>query len=330
MPAMSLRKILLGVAAGAMGLAAPWLSRKEAVGATPHPPSWVRATPIARPVDHPLGVAVDGSDVYFVTGGFEQAENAVRHVKIEGGPVETLAKVGQIVSGELCIDREYVYFSSEFDNAVLRVPRIGGAPSVIARAPAPQHLAIDATHVYFSTFAKQEPGGTLQRVPKAGGATEVLLSGHPGIGGLVVDEHDLYFRSNKGLWKLPKSGGAAQSLWLRPDRSDVDRLTADATHLYFFYRRDGGRYSVARLDKHGGTPEIIGPIASPSGHLALSDSHVYFFREASMTEDALAKVPKSGGPTETVDGSGYSTGYLAVAGGDVYFTDLTTVYRVAK
>lgn len=329
---MSLFKVLLGIAAGAIGLGALWFSRKEALAAAPaRPQNWTHSTPLARPVDHPLGIVVDGDDVYFATGGFERAENTIRHVKAQGGPIETLVRVKQSVSGELCLDREFVYFSSEDDNAVLRVPRKGGAATVIAHAPAPKYLAVDATHLYFSTFAKQAPGGTLQRVPKAGGAAEVLISGHPGIDALVVDDHDVYFRSNQGLWKLAKSGGAAQALWLRPDKGDVDRLAADASHLYFFYQREGGgRYSVARLGKNGGDPEVIGPVASPTGRLALSDTHVYFFREASLTEDALAKVPKSGGTVETVDGTGYSTGYLVVAGRDVYFDDLTTVYRVAN
>ena len=329
---MPLRKILIGIAAGAVGLGALWFSLKEAMGASPpQSQSWMRSMPIAQSIDHPLGVVVDGNDVYFASGGFVQAENAIRHVKAQGGPVETLTKVDQIVSGELCLDGEYVYFSSDYGNAVLRVPRAGGTATVIARAPAPTYLAVDATHVYFTTFAKREPGGTLQRVPKAGGTAEVLLGGHPGMDGLVVDEHDIYFRSNKGLWKLPKSGGAAQNLWMPSEKSNVDRLAADASHLYFFYKSEsGGRYSVARLSKNGGAPETIGPVANSAGYLGLSNSHVYFFREASMTADALAKVPKAGGQAETVDGAGYSTGHLYVAGDNVYFTDLNSVYRVSK
>lgn len=330
---MSVRKIMLGVAAGALGLGALLFSRgkERPEPASSQRPGWVRATALASGVDHPLGLAIDGDYVYFVSGGFANAENAVRRVHTTGGSVETLAKVEQLVSGELVVDSDYVYFTSEWGNTVLRVPKNGGAATVLAQAPAPTFLAADASHVYFVTFAKQEPGGTVQRVPKTGGPAEVLVSGHPGLDNLVVDDRDVFFRSNKGLWRVAKAGGAAQNILPRSERQNVGRLAADAAYLYFFLETSSsGKYAVARLSKNGGAPETIGPIGNPTARLALSDSHVYFFREANLTEDALAKVPKAGGPAETVDGSGHSTGHLTVVGGNVYFTDINTVYRAPK
>ncbi len=328
-----MRKILLGVAAGAISLGAVLLSRgkdstRSEVGKAE---GWVRAARLAQGIDHPLGVALSGDYVYFTAGGFARAKNAVFRVPAHGGPIEMLASLDVYPTGDLAVDQDHVYFTSEQGNVVLRVAKTGGATSIVAQVPAPTQLAVDQTHVYFVSFVRQEPGGLVQRVPKLGGPPEVLASGHLGLDNLVVDERDVYFRSNSGLWRVPKQGGPAQSLWTRRPTQNALRLAGDTTHLYFLLERPGsGKYSLARLSKSGGEPEIIGPVVNANARLALSETHVYFFRQASLTQDLLAKVAKAGGEPETVDGSGHSTGYLAVAGGDVYFSDINTVYRVAK
>ena len=328
---MSVRKLLLGVAAGVVGLSAMWMARGKDGAGTGARSTWVRSARLAEKLDHPLGVAVDSDYVYVATGGFKTADNAILRIPAAGGAVEKLVKLEQIVSGEIIVDGDYVYFTSQWGNLVLRVPKTGGMVTVLAEAPAPLSLASDATHVYFVTFSTDPESGTVQRVPKNGGAPEVLLRGHPGLDQLVVDEQAVYFRSNSGLWKVKKSGGTAEQLLPNGEHKNIGRLVGDASHLYFFYEsQTQGRYEVARLPKTGGTPQTIGPIAVSTGRLALSDSHVYFFREASLTENLLVRVPKAGGAAETVDGTGYSTGYLTVAGGDVYFTDIASVYRVPK
>lgn len=328
---MSVRKLLLGVAAGVVGLSAMWMARGKDGGGTGARSNWVRSARLAEKLDHPLGVAVDSDYVYVATGGFKTADNAILRIPAAGGAVEKLVKLEQIVSGEIIVDGDYVYFTSQWGNLVLRVPKTGGMVTVLAEAPAPLNLASDATHVYFVTFSTDPESGTVQRVPKNGGSPEVLLRGHPGLEQLVVDEQAVYFRSNSGLWKVKKSGGPPEQLLPNGEHKNIGRLVGDASHLYFFYEsQTQGRYEVARLPKAGGTPQTIGPIAVSTGRLALSDSHVYFFREASLTENLLVRVPKAGGAAETVDGTGYSTGYLTVAGGDVYFTDIASVYRVPK
>jgi hypothetical protein len=330
---MSMRKILLGVAAGAISLGAVFLSRgkespRTGVGKTE---GWVRAARLAQGIDHPLGVAVQDDVVYFAAGGFARAKNAIFRVSALGGAVETLATLDLQPSGELTVDREHVYFTSEAGNSVLRVAKAGGPTSLVTQAQAPTQLTLDQTHVYFVSFARHEPGGSVHRVAKSGGPPEILASGHIGLDSVVVDERDVYFRSNSGLWRVPKIGGPAQSLWARTPTQNALRLAADATHLYFLLENPGsGKYALARLSKGGGAPEIIGPVVNASARIALSDTHVYFFRQASLMHDLLAKIAKSGGEPETVDGSGHSTGFLTVSGGDVYFTDINTVYRVAK
>lgn len=328
---MSINKILIGGAAAIVGLGGAFWASLAKDGASAGGSKWVRSARLAQGQDHAGGLFIDGDYVYFTTGGSASAENAILRVKAVGGPVEKVAKVTQIVSGELIVDGDYVYFTSESDQAVLQVQKTGGTATVIAQVPGPTFLASDSTHIYFTTFSKQAESGTLGRVAKTGGPAEVVLRGHPGMDQLVVDESAIYFRSNRGLFKVAKAGGEPEQLIARTEHQNLDRLVADATHLYFFYEsKNAGKYEVARLPKAGGTPQTIGPIGNSSGRLALSSTHIYYFREANLNEDLLVRVPKTGGPPETVDGAGYNTGQLQVAGGDVYFTDPQTVYRVSK
>jgi|GEM_PF-3932157 hypothetical protein len=67
--------------------------------------------------------------------------------------------------------------------------------------PAPM-LAVDATHLY----AHSAEG--IFRVPRAGGAREVLLPFSNFISGLRLDDTSIYVMRNNTLLKLPKSGGA--------------------------------------------------------------------------------------------------------------------------
>lgn len=343
---MSVRKLWIGIAVGAVGLGSLlWARSKDTTqsssanagnttqgqGGGSDKTGWARARRLASPLDHPKGVVVEGDYAYVVTGGSAKSDNAVLRIGATSGAVETLVKVPQVLSGELALDDKYVYFSSESGNAVLRVSKIGGPAVVVAEAARPIHLALDDTHVYFSSFLKQSPGGALLRVAKSGGSTEVLTEGQAGVDQVVVDAEAAYFRSNSGVWRVSKAGGKAECLLAASPSNNVDRLTADSTHLYFFQEIGStGKYAIARLPKRGGTPETVAPQANPTARLALSDSHVYYFRAASLNDDALAKVLKAGGSPELVDGAGYSTGYLTVSGGDVYFTDVNSLFRVPK
>ena len=304
---MSVRKLWIGIAVGAVGLGSLlWARSKDTTqsssanagnttqgqGGGSDKTGWARARRLASPLDHPKGVAVEGDYAYVVTGGSAKSDNAVLRIGATSGAVETLVKVPQVLSGELALDDKYVYFSS---------------------------------------FLKQSPGGALLRVAKSGGSTEVLTEGQAGVDQVVVDAEAAYFRSNSGIWRVSKAGGKAECLLAASPSNNVDRLTADSTHLYFFQEIGStGKYAIARLPKRGGTPETVAPQANPTARLALSDSHVYYFRAASLNDDALAKVLKAGGSPELVDGAGYSTGYLTVSGGDVYFTDVNSLFRVPK
>lgn len=331
---MSIRNIVLSIAAGAVGLGALMFSRDKDNKAAPRPglPTWNRVTRLAEKQDHPLGLVVDGDFVYFVTGGFEKADNAVKRVPTVGGAVETLAQGDFVVSGYLSTDEGFVYWTNEWPGSVMRVAKTGGAPTTLsAGQPRPTFVVTDDSFVYYATYAKEPPGGIIARVPKQGGPPETLATAHPYISGLSVDKNDVYFTSTTGLWRQPKSGGPARRL--TPETSSVTRLACDEQNLYFFVRgKDADKdYAVGRLAKSGGEIAMLTPPAEWSLYLALSETHLYFFQHGSgRGEYALQRVAKFGGSPETVDVGGVPSGHMALGGGNLYFTDLGTLYRLPK
>ena len=331
---MSIRKILLSVAAGAVGLGTMLWARdkKDPPSPAAAPAAWLRASRLAEKQDHALGIVADGGFVYFVTGGFAKAQNAVKRVPVSGGAVETLASGDFVVSGYLATDEAFVYFTSEWPGTVMRVPKAGGpVTTLLAEQPRPTFVALDDKFVYFATYAKEAPGGTIARVSKQGGAAETVASAQPYISGLLIDERDFYWVSTTGLWKQPKAGGAATRL--SPEKQHLTRLVSDGRDLFFFVRSTDfdQDFAVGRLAKAGGEIVKLTPPAEWNLYLGWSDSHVYFFQHGSgRGEYVLQRVAKAGGAAETVDVGAIPSGHLAVSGGNVYFTDIDTVYRAPK
>lgn len=333
---MSLKRILLAVAAGVAGVGAAWSlgSRggpKPQAAPTPREPGWHRATRLATAQDHPGALSTDGEYVYYMTGGFQRSENAIRRVPVLGGPSEILAQGGFIPTGGLACDETHVYWTNSTQPSVMRVPKTGGPPQIILRQlpQSPRELALDGTHVYLATFRKDTPG-FIVRVPKAGGPAQTLISGRDAIHGLVPDDGVLYFVGDQEILKVSKEGGEVQTVLPKTNRVAAIRLLADGQSLFFFHEQETiGKYALARMPKAGGPLTILARRGTALKQLAQSDSHLYFFD--SVEHDILVvRVPKAGGEVETVDIGSNATGSLTLHGGNLYLTDIDSVYRLPK
>lgn len=116
----------------------------------------------------PTAIAVDDAYVYFYAGAAKEFRRVAKDLKT---PTELVAKwtgLGGDVARSMLADGSYVYAVLEYSysNFVVRVPKCGGVPLVLApHAPAwvnpGSQLAVDEAYVYFATV-----GGDLARVPK--------------------------------------------------------------------------------------------------------------------------------------------------------------------
>lgn len=335
---MSLKRILLAVAAGVAGIGAAWslgtkAGPKPQAAPTPREPGWHRATRLATAQDHPGALATDGEYVYYTTGGFQRSENAIRRVPVLGGPSEILAQGSFVPAGSIACDETHVYWTSSTQPSVMRVLKTGGPPQIILRQlpQSPRELALDGTHVYLATFRKDTPG-FIVRVPKTGGAAQTLISGRDAIHGLVLADSDgaLFFVGGQELLKIAKEGSEVQTVLPKTDRVAAIRLLADSQSLFFFHEQETiGRYALTRMPKAGGPLTTLARRGTALKHIAQSDSHLYFFDSAEH-DVLVVRVPKTGGEVETVDIGGNATGNIILHGGNLYFTDIDSVYRLPK
>jgi len=77
----------------------------------------------------------------------------------------------------VALDDTHVYFSSQAGDAVARVAKAGGAVEVLAAAASPVQIGLDATHLYWVDLGSERC--TLSRVTKAGGDAEILATDVP-------------------------------------------------------------------------------------------------------------------------------------------------------
>jgi hypothetical protein len=314
--------ILLAAAACACGGGEP---------ETPAPgtPSWSRCTRVARDQDHPTAIAVDGAFAYFMTGGTTKGDNAIRRVALDGGQIETVSQGGFVPAGAIAVDDASVYWTNEYGGTLMRAPKTGGSPERLA-GPLQgfvRFVALDADAVYVAAFDRQQPTGAIYRIAKGGGEPAPIVTGQPTIGGLAVDETSVYWTTPAGVMKVAKAGGQPAAVVAAGAAGPPIRVLADAQNLYFFWPKETGKYTLARVAKTGGEPVVLADPVYATMDLAATDTAIFYFAQEGIGY-ALRSVEKAGGAPRTLDTGLIPSGQLAAADSLVYFTDLTTLYRL--
>jgi hypothetical protein len=120
----------------------------------------------------PHGIVLTDSDVFWIDDG---AFDVGKGVTV-GGAIVRMPKAGgsaqPVVAADgasaLLIDGAFAYYAVA--DAIMRAPVAGGPGTVVAaKQPEPRSLAVDATHVYWTTLGTSEHGyadGEVRRLPK--------------------------------------------------------------------------------------------------------------------------------------------------------------------
>ncbi len=147
------------------------------------------ATVLASTGDRPMALALDGSNVYWLSSGPKGGRSgAVMEVPIEGGAPVTLASA-QAEPASLAVDATRVFWVNAGDGLVQSASIGGGAMQMLRHMSRPNAIAVDATSYYVGEVLP----GLVVRYPKASGTGEVRSSneGHPNQ--LVLDANNVYW-----------------------------------------------------------------------------------------------------------------------------------------
>jgi hypothetical protein len=117
----------------------------------------------------------------------------------------------------------------------------GGPPTVLATGipDEPAGLAVDATHVYVAATAwgseALSQAGVIARVPKSGGAVEILAADQPALRAAWLSGDHVYARSGRpgrpgAIVRVAKSGGPVETV-IKDET--LCFATMDAASLYF-------------------------------------------------------------------------------------------------
>lgn len=226
--------------------------------------------------DTPQGLAVDETHIYWQSYSAE----SVHRASLTSGIPEVVASDLGTSPQWLVLDAARVYFPTDgTPTSVLSVPKTGGPALTHATGGDPNHVALDATHVYWAA----QTG--VHRADKLGGDIETLSSVAGYLRGIAVDATDVYFAdpSTGSILKVSKLGGPEVKLVTGEANPSLD--AADGTHVYWTNYVAAGK--VARAPKSGGPPEVLAAAQNKPAALVVDDSHAYWINSG---DDTLVRV----------------------------------------
>jgi hypothetical protein len=198
------------------------------------------------------------------------ATGRIFRMPLAGGALVDLATA--IEPKVLAVDESRVWFDGSF------IPKVGDKAPAPSGAKAPLALAVDATHLYFTS-----KGGRVWRVAKAGGAAQLLAERLPDEpAAIAVDASHVYVSAvswasaadqKKGVVaRVAKEGGALEILAKDVDTPRGAWLSPE--HAFVVTGRAGRPGAVLRIPKAGGEPAVAAEDRT-LGHVALDERTIY-------------------------------------------------------
>jgi hypothetical protein len=144
-------------------------------------------------------IAVDDTQIYWVDLVSGEAWTMPK-----AGGTAVLLLGAQYAPLRMVLDQDTVYWFNK--SGIYSVPKIGGAPSMIASDSGATDLTVDATNVYWTSSDMVFQKYSVKRAPKGGGPAVVLTSADSiELGGaIVVDESWVYWGGIFQVLKVAK------------------------------------------------------------------------------------------------------------------------------
>jgi len=256
---------------------------------------------------YPGEVAIEGPNAYVTS--FEPGVPlgaSLYEVPLRGGPARRLLRLAGLPITASTVRASTVYFTEAGRGTVSALPVGAAAARTLATGHRePWAIAVDATHVYYTTRGTEgHSDGTIVRVPIAGGPQQVVAPGLRAPTHIALDETSVYasvlgtrahdYRDG-AVVKVPKAGGAA--LVLAAEQAAVSALAADGASVFWAKAgRGAAAGEVVRVDRSGGAPVVLASRErSPSG-IAIGETSVYW----TCSDGEIRKADKRGGEITTI------------------------------
>lgn len=281
--------------------------------------SAITPTTLASGLNHPWGLVLDSSSVYWAdqTAGTGNGNQSIKKVGVDGGSVTTLAS-GVDCPYSMAVDAVNVYWAECHTGDLRKVGKNEGAITTLYHTPPGTTLdsgiAADGTSVYFNGF--EGSGRFIKKVGINGGAVTTLATGLQVISIAAVDGTSVYFvdSTNGAIKKVGINGGAVTTL---VSGESITRVAIDATNLYWIA---GNGVSIKKVGLNGGavTTLVASGADGFNGIIAVDSTNVYW------AGGGLYAIAKNGGSVTTVSSS--SSGFicpggLAVDAASIYWTE---------
>jgi sugar lactone lactonase YvrE len=186
---------------------------------------------------------------------------------------------GQPLPCGVVADAHYVYWASNGDAAIRKIPIHGGAIETVATGQEGVcGLAMDDTNLYWANLMIKH--GSIMKMPKAGG-TPVRLAWSPAPTMILVDRTHVYWTSTNphGLvMKVPIAGG--DPVVLASDQAMPYGMAVDSAHAYWTNRADG---TIMKIPLSGGQPIKVVSGQNEPRFLLIDDGKLYWTTTGSGT-----------------------------------------------
>lgn len=284
------------------------------------PPPTVRV--LAAGQDHPWGIYVDATHVYWTNKGSKTPGSIARVEKKEGAAIEPLAEALNVPYG-IAVANGRVYWS-------LSKPALGGlgSMSLVDRTHVdptrrfegsieePWAILVRGDRLFFNDLHARKIASVGLNASIDVSQITVLANTDSAPVGLAVDETHVYWTDSVPgvIAKTPIEGGPITTLVARGDKTTG--LAVDATHAYW---SEWGSGRIGKVLKNGGGIAILATEQRGARSIAVDDDRVYWVHPPSST---IRSIGKNGGAIVT-HATGQKHPYaLAVDATSIYWANV--------
>jgi hypothetical protein len=283
----------------------------------------VVVTTLASNLDHPSGIAVDSTNVYWANLPTALGNQVVEYIPVGGGKIIN-ACCG---SGAIAIDLNNIYIMNQF--ALYRFAKGSQTETTIATVIggsqyAPFYpvfgLAVDAQNAYFinqnGVWSAPLGGNTVQPTVFAS-----ALTGSQAFA-VAVDDTNVYWTVTGpgvgSVMMLAKTGGTPRVI--ASGLNFPSDIAVDSTNVYWT-NNGGGTVMMAPIA--GGPPTTVASGQSFPFGIAVDSENIYWTNNGTSSGGSVMKVPITGGtPVVIASGQNFPMG-ITLDQTNVYWTNNT-------